>query len=297
VLTALTLSFDPVLRLGETASIRWETVGLALVLFAGLLLAARIASATPAEGHGPGGPRLRIDDFVFIVVGAVPGAIVGGRLGYVLDHLDYYKAYPAAIVDPAQGGFTLTMAVPLGILTGAVIARLLGASVGRWMHAVAPVLLFVLAAAKVVAVLGATGQGAPSDFAWATAYGGPGPWGSLAPEVPSHPAQVYEAILVALTIPIMFLLSRTPAFARRTSAALFAALALWAAARFLVAFTWRDPAVAGPLRMEQILALGVGVAAVLGLVRDARAQVQVTAQTFDPEPSADPGTDVEVRPA
>jgi phosphatidylglycerol:prolipoprotein diacylglycerol transferase len=296
VLTAITLTFDPVLLLGETASIRWETVGLAIVLFAGLVLAVRIGSVTPAEGTGQGGPGLRIDDFVFVVVGAVPGAIVGGRLGYVLDHLDYYRAYPAAIIDPAQGGFTLTLAVPLGILTGAVIARLLGASVGRWMHAVAPALLFVLAASKLVAVLGATGQGAPSDLDWATAYVGPGPWGSLAAEVPSHPSQVYEAILIALVILVLFVLSRTPAFARRDGAALFAALGLWAAARFLVAYTWRDPAVAGPLRMEQVLSLGVGVVAALGLARGARVQVPL-APTPAPEASADPAVDVEVRPA
>jgi phosphatidylglycerol---prolipoprotein diacylglyceryl transferase len=296
VLTAITLTFDPVLRLGETASIRWETVGLAVVLFAGLLLAVRIGSLTPADGAGPGEPGLRIDDFVFIVVGVVPGAIVGGRIGYVLDHLDYYRAYPGAILDPAQGGFTLTLAVPLGILTGAVIARLLGASVGRWMHAVAPVLLFVLAASKLIAVLGATGQGAPSDLDWATAYSGPGPWGSLAAEVPSHPSQVYEAILIALVIPIMFVLSRTPAFARRDGAALFAALALWVGARFLVAFTWRDAPVAGPLRMEQVLALGVGLVAALALVRGARARAPATVPALDPEPAAEPG-DVEVTPA
>jgi phosphatidylglycerol:prolipoprotein diacylglycerol transferase len=285
VLTAITLTFDPVLLLGETASIRWETVGLAIVLFAGLLLAVRIATVARADGPAETEPGLRIDDFVFVVVGAVPGAIVGGRLGYVLDHLDYYKAYPATILDPAQGGFTLTLAVPLGILTGAVIARLLGAPVGRWMHAVAPALLFVLAAGKLVAVLGATGQGAPSDLDWATAYEGPGPWASLAADVASHPSQVYEAILIALAIPALFALGRIPQFARRDGAALYAAVGLWAGVRFVVAFTWRDPPAAGPLRMEQVLLLGVGVIAALGLARHVRTA---------PSPKA---SDTEARPA
>ncbi|MCI0346555.1 MAG: prolipoprotein diacylglyceryl transferase, partial [Chloroflexi bacterium] len=134
-LGVLTLAFDPVVRLGDTSSVRVETIGLAVVLFLGLLLAARIGSLTPAVGPYVPAPGLRLDDLVFIVVGAVPGAVAGGRLGYVLDHLDYYGANPGAIVDPTQGGLTLTLAVPLGILSGAFIARLLGAPVARWFHA------------------------------------------------------------------------------------------------------------------------------------------------------------------
>jgi phosphatidylglycerol:prolipoprotein diacylglycerol transferase len=267
----INVTLDPVLRLTETSSVRFETIGLAIVLFLGLVLAARIGSITPAVGPYVPAPGLRIDDLVFIVVGSVPGAIVGGRLGYVLDHLDYYRANPAAILDPGQGGLTLTLAVPLGILTGGLIARLLGAPVGRWLHALALPLLFVLAAGKLVGVLGATGQGAPSDLPWATTYEGPGPWGSLGVAIPSHPAQVYEAVLVGGAIVALAVVSRVEFIARRDGAAMFAALALWAVARFMVASTWRDPIVAGPLRMEQLLDIGVLLIAMLGLRERARA--------------------------
>ena len=270
-LGVITLAFDPVVELGETSSVRVETIGLAVVLFLGLILAARMAQITPSIGPYVPAPGLRFDDLVFILVGAVPGAIAGGRLGYVLDHLGYYKDNPAAILDPAQGGLTLTLAVPLGILTGGFIARLLGAPVGRWLHAAAFPLLFVLAAGKLIGVLGATGQGAPSDLPWATAYTGPGPWASLAAEIASHPAQVYEAILVGLAIAALAAGARIEVIARRDGAAMFAAIGLWAIARFLVAFTWRDPAVLGPLRMEQLLDLGLLAVAGLGLLERARA--------------------------
>jgi prolipoprotein diacylglyceryltransferase len=270
----LTVTFDPVLRLSDTSSVRIETIALAIVLFLGLVLAARIGSLTPAIGPYVPAPGLRVDDLVFIVVGAVPGAIFGGRLGYVLDHLDYYRANPAAILDPAQGSLTLTLAIPFGILTGGLIARLLGAPVGRWMHALALPLLFVLATGKLVGVLGATGQGAPSDLPWATAYGGPGPWGSLGADVPAHPSQVYEALLVGLAVAGMWFAWRLEVVARRDGAALFAALGLWAVARFAVAFTWRDPAIVGPLSMEQLLAIGVLLIALLGLLERARAPLQ-----------------------
>jgi phosphatidylglycerol:prolipoprotein diacylglycerol transferase len=273
-LGVITLAFDPVVELSDTSSVRAETIALAVVLFLGLALAARMGSITPAVGPYVPAPGLRNDDLVFILVGAVPGAIAGGRLGYVLEHLDYYLANPAAILDPAQGGLTLTLAVPLGILTGAFIARLLGAPVGRWLHAAAFPLLFVLAAGKLVGVLGATGQGAASDLPWAIAYRGDGPWGSLAAEVASHPAQVYEAILVALMVVALATAGRIEVIARRDGAAMFVAVGLWAVARFLVAFTWRDPGILGPLRMEQLLDLGLLVVAVLGLLERRRAPLE-----------------------
>ena len=268
------LELDPVLRLSDTASVRYETIGLAVVLLIGLLLAARIGSQTPAIGPYVPAPGLRIDDLVFIVFAAVPGAILGGRLGAVLDHVDYYQANPGAIVDPTQGGLTLILAVPFAILTGALIARLLGAPVGRWLHATALPLLFVLAAGKLIGVLGATGQGTPADLVWATAYDGPGPWGSLAADIPSHPAQVYEAILVTLAFAGLLAASRLEVVARRDGAAMFVALGLWAVARFLVAFTWRDAPLLGPLRAEQVLTLVVLAVAVVGLVERSRAPLQ-----------------------
>ena len=270
----ITLAFDPVVELGDTSSVRVETIALAIVFFLGLLLAARIGSITPSVGPYVPAPGLRLDDLVFILVGAVPGAIVGGRAGYVLAHVDYYQANPAAILDPAQGGLSLTLAVPLGILTGGFIARLLGAPVGRWLHAAAFPLLFVLAAGKLIGVLGATGQGATADVPWATAYIGEGPWGSLAADVPAHPAQVYEALLVGLAILALATLGRIEVIARRDGAAMFAAVGLWAIARFVVAFTWRDAAIAGPLRMEQLLDLGLLIVAALGLFERRRAPLE-----------------------
>jgi prolipoprotein diacylglyceryltransferase len=277
------LAFDPVLQLSDTASVRYETIGLAVVLFIGLALAAWIGSRTPGVGPYVPAPGLRVDDLVFGVVGAVPGAIVGGRLGAVLDHFDYYRANPGAIVDPAQGGLTLTLAVPFGLFTGAAIARLLGAPVGRWLHAAALPLLFVLAAGKLVGVLGATGQGTPSDLPWATAYSGPGPWGSLQAGIASQPSQVYEAVLVTLAIGGLTLASRMDVVARRDGAAMFVALGLWAIARFLVGFTWRDEAVVGPLRTEQLLALVVLAIGLIGFVERSRAPLRAA---FEPHVEA-----------
>ena len=260
-------AFDPLLRLGDGVTVRLETVALAVVLLATLLVAARIAAITPTDGPYVPVPTLRLDDLLLITLGAVPGAVVGGRIGYALLHADYYLAHPAGLVDPAQGSLSLTLGIVGGIATGAVIARMVGAPVGRWMHAAALPLLFAIAAGKFVGILGADGQGAPSDLPWATAYVGPGPWSSLGPGIPSHPSQTYEAIAAILAILVLGLVLRASALRRRDGSALLVAIVLWALGRGVVALTWRDAPVAGPLRAEHLVLLAVVVLALAGLVR------------------------------
>lgn len=265
---AIELAFDPIVRFGD-AGVRLETIAIALVLLTALLLAARIGLATPVIlGRPPSAPgatsdevnHLRPDDLMYIAVAAIPGAVAGGRLGHVLLHLDFYTANPAAALDPGVGGLALPLAILGGILSAAVVASLLGAPVGRWLHAAAVPLLFALAAGKAALVLGGDGQGLPSDLPWATAYVGPGPWGSLAPEVPSHPAQAYEALTSTLALVAVGGLLRAGGFRSLDGRALAVGLALWAAGRFLVAFVSREAEILGPLRAEHLVS-----AALIGL--------------------------------
>lgn len=279
---AILLDFDPLVRVGDT-SVQIATLVLAAVIAEAILLAARIAVATPATGGGPRsfvrGSSLRLDDLLFVVLGVVPGAAVGGRLDHVLSHLAFYSANPDAILDPSRGGLGLGLAVVGGVATGAVVARLLEAPVGRWAHVVALPTLFAIAGGKLVEAIGGTGQGAASDVPWATSYVGPGPWGSLAPAVASHPSQLYEGALTLLALIVVGAFVAGGAFARRDGQALALAVGLWAAVRAIVAATWRDePAVLG-LNAGQIIAIAiVGGSAVVLFLR-------LRARDDDPRPS------------
>jgi phosphatidylglycerol---prolipoprotein diacylglyceryl transferase len=258
-IAVIALEFDPFLRLGDRL-VRLETIVLAAGVLGALLVAARIARRTPAGG-GDESPvpadNLRLDDLVFLVLAAVPGAVVGGRLGYALLHVDYYSTHPGAILDPGQGSLELGLAVVGGALTGGLAARLLGEPVGRWFHVAALPLLAAIAVGKLAMALGGNGQGLPSNLPWATAYLGAGPWGSLAPELPSHPAQLYEAAATALVLGLAIALLGSGAFARRDGRLFLAAIAGWAIARTLVAATWRDTPVLGPLLADQLVSIAI----------------------------------------
>ncbi len=209
---------------------------------------------------------LRPDDLLFIVAGGVAGAVVVGRLGWVLLYVDWYRAHADAILDPAVGGLTLAGGLVGGIIAGLAMAVLLGAPVARWLGVAVVPLLLALGLGKLAMVLGGAGQGLPTDASWATAYAGPGPWGSLGPIIPSHPAQAYEALTTLAALLVVLLFALVPA-CRRHPAALFAVgIGLWAVGRFAVAFTWRDPALLGSLNGDQLVTLGMTVVAVVALV-------------------------------
>ena len=262
----ITLAFDPLVTFGDL-SVRAQTVVLAGIVFVALLVFVRIGRITPTDGPYVPAPTLPPSDIPFLVLGVVSGAVLGGRLDYVLVHVDYYLAHPAAIVDPTQGSLGLGLAVPGAILGGVLVARLIGAPVDRWLHAAVLPTLLVLGAGKLASVLAAEGQGGPSNLPWATSYLGDGPWGSLAAHIPSHPSQVYEAIATVVVLALLGLVIRAGAFRRRDGTALLLAVTLWAIGRGIVVFTWRDATVLGPIRAEQLILLLVVLGCFGGMIR------------------------------
>ena len=271
LLATITLDFDPVVRLGDSG-VRLDTLALAGAVFVALVVGALLAGWTPArDPHMPAWApsvdlHLRRDDLLFIVLGVIPGAVVGGRLGYVLIHLDYYAATPAAIVDPNLGSLELGLAVLVGTITGAYVCRLLDAPVGRWLHVATVPLLSAIALGELSRVLGGGGQGLASDAPWATAYGGPGPWASLVPGTPAHPAQVYGALVAVAALIVVGILLWLGAFAVHDGSVFFVGLLVWAIGRCVVTFAWRDDPVLGPFRAGGLIALGVAGAGVIGIV-------------------------------
>jgi prolipoprotein diacylglyceryltransferase len=251
----IVFDFDPLLHLGEGV-VRWETLGIAAAIFASILLAAVGARAMD----------LRADDLLFVVLGIVPGAVIGGRLGYVFLHPAYFAAYPGAILDPGIGSLELGMAVVGGALTGGIVAALLDGNVGRWFHVAALPLLFGIGAGKLAMVLGGTGQGQPWDGSWATAYLGDGPWGSLAPALPSVPSQAYEGLATLVVLVVLMGALAVPGLRRPDGRAFLIAVGLWAVVRSVVATTWRDPVTLGPFRTEQVLMLLLAVACLIGFI-------------------------------
>lgn len=258
-IAVIAFDFDPLLRLGDGLVVRWQTVALAVVLAACLIVAGVLARRA----------LLRADDLLYLAVGAVPGAVIGGRLGQLIVAPEAFSGGPLTLLDPALGGLELGLGVVGGVLTAAYVGKLLGAPVGRWASTLALPLLVALGAGKLAMAVGGSGQGAPLDAAWSTAYLGAGPWGSLAPALPSHPAQLYEgaaSLVLAMFLAVGGVGLVSTGREARDGRALLIVLGAWAAVRAVVSVTWRDPAVLGPLPVGGVLAVGIVVGSAVALV-------------------------------
>jgi len=162
--------------------------------------------------------------------------------------------------------YSCGLGVVLALVTGWIVATLLGAPSGAWAHTLAVPLLVAIAGGKLAMALSGSGQGRPFDGAWATAYVGAGPWLGPASGLPSHPAQVYEGIGTLLIVVLLAVATTIGALRTMTGARLLVGLAGWAIVRTIVSTTWRDPVVSGPLPMGGIVAAVIAVGAIAGAV-------------------------------
>jgi len=254
------LSFDPLLTMGGV-SLRWDALALVAVLMVAI-------GVWVLRLHESMGPILRFDDVCFVLLSAIPGAVVGGRLVHVLDYANSYGVQPGTMLDLGRGSASLVGAVVGGALSAAYICRLLGGRVGTWADAAAVPLLLVMGLGKLAILLGGGGQGAATDGPLGVAFTGQGPWRSVDAGIPAYPSQALEGAWALLGIPILLVIERTIRLRGRADrgVALLVAMAWWLGGRTLVALTWRDDALVGALGAEGVATLVATVIVLLAAV-------------------------------
>jgi phosphatidylglycerol:prolipoprotein diacylglycerol transferase len=193
-------NIDPVaMHLGPLA-IRWYSLAYIAGILLGWWVVAREHARRPIEGLS----KKALDD---MVMWAVLGIVLGGRLGYVAFYKpDYYFAHPGEILRVWEGGMSFH-----GGLLGMIAAyywfcRKYGIrflDLADVLACAAPIGLFF---GRVANFINGELYGRPTDAAWGMIF----PRGG---DMPRHPSQLYEAgmegvILFAL---LMFMLKCTSA--------------------------------------------------------------------------------------
>lgn len=210
--------------------------------------------------------RFDFDSLCIIMLCAMIGVIVGGRLGYVLFYnWDMYAANPLAILEFQRGGMSFHGGFIGALLAGIVAARMVKMpylSLADLAIIGVPVGLFFGRCANFV-----NGElwGAPTDLPWGVVFGG------SAGTIPRHPSQLYEALLEGvLLFIVLFAMSRKrPPFARGTYFGVF--MVGYGVCRFAIEFVRQPDAQLGYLwggwlTMGQVLSVPLIVAGVALLV-------------------------------
>lgn len=248
ILAAVTLDFAPTADLGAVQA-PWRAIALAVAVAVALAWFAHRARAAL--------PGLATGDIAFVVLGAIPGAVVAGRVVHGLAYAGAYALEPDALFDPGRGTLSLAGAIVGGALTAGWLCGRLGYPARTWADAAAPAVLLAIGGGKLAMLLAGAGQGLPWDGRGGVAFLGDGPWASLDPAIPAYPTQLLEGIWALLGVPVLLLLERRPSVRRPDAdgALALVAVAWWLAGRAAVAVWWRDEPVIGPWGMEGVIAL------------------------------------------
>ena len=255
-------NLDPIAFAAGPFVVRWY--GLAYVV--GFALAAFIIYAVARRWK----IGMNEDSLLTLMVCAIVGVVLGGRLGYVLFYGDgYYFSHPMEILAFNQGGMSFHGGL-VGLLVGGAVAakltRIPFLTLADLGAIAAPMGLFFGRCANFV-----NGElwGAPTDWPIGVVFGG------AAGMMPRHPSQLYEAVLEGLVIFIvLFALSRKlPPRPQGTFVGAF--LVLYGIFRFLIEFV-REPDVqlgylwGGWLTMGQVLSVPLIIGGILVLIYAAK---------------------------
>ncbi|GAB3811395.1 prolipoprotein diacylglyceryl transferase [Tessaracoccus terricola] len=200
-------------------------------------------------------------DIEDLLLYAIAGVIVGGRLGYVLFYKpSFYLANPLDIIKLWDGGMSFhggAIGVIVGIAVHGLIKKRPFLQVADFL---VPAVPFGLMAGRIGNFINGElwGREASADLPWAMIF----PTGG---DVPRHPSQIYQALLEGLLLfVLLWLYARKPRFRGQVAGAF---LFGYGAFRFIGEF-WREPdsylgLLGGGLSMGQWLSVPMVVAGLI----------------------------------
>ena len=264
MLNDLYQTLDPIAFSIGPFSARWYGIAYAL----GFLLAAVVIYFVGKRWK----MRFDFENICVVIICAMVGVIIGGRLGYVLVYNGpFYAAHPLEVLNFANGGMSFHGGLVGALLAGIVAAKIIKIPYLSLLDVAiigVPIGLFFGRCANFV-----NGElwGAPTDLPWGVVFGG------SAGMMPRHPSQLYEALLegVLLFIALYALSRKCPPRPQGTFLGVF--LIGYGLCRFLVEFVRQPDAQIGYLwggwlTMGQVLSAPLVIVGVCVLIYAVRAK-------------------------
>lgn len=155
-------------------AVRWYGILISLGMLLGIFIAYFEAKRL---GYNP-------DDIIDLALWAIPAALIGARLYYVIFQWEYYKGNILKILNTREGGLAIHGGIIGGVLAGYLFTRIKKMPFWKTADIVAPSI--------------ALGQaiGRWGNFINGEAHGGPTnlPWGIIVDGVKVHPTFLYESL-------------------------------------------------------------------------------------------------------
>jgi len=176
--------------------VRWY--GLAYLTGFGLIYLALKRASESGRVHNL--DRQTLENLVF---GVVLGVLVGGRMGFVVQHLDQWRTDPMFPLKLNQGGMAFFGG--LAGVSGCFAYFRWRRSLNLWElgDVAAPIAALSLGIGRIANFVNGELWGKPTGSDWGVIY-------PMRPDQPRHPSELYECASHLLLAGLLFALARTP---------------------------------------------------------------------------------------
>jgi len=185
------------------------------------------------------------------------GGLLGAKLLWTFEHLDEARFTELFF---SRGGMSWFGGFVGGVAAGLAMMRRRGIRVLPGLAAATPALAVGHAIGRVGCLLVGDDYGRPTNLPWGIAF----PDGLPPTDIPVHPTQIYEAVML---VPIAWILLRWRGRGMSDRVVLGAYLIMTGVLRFAIEFIRVNERVIGPLTVAHLVSLAVavvGIALVIG---------------------------------
>lgn len=222
-------------------SVRWYGIFISLGLLLGTILALREAKRIGFEE----------DNLLDLLIFAVPAAVIGARIYYVIFEWDYYKGDILKIVNIRGGGLAIHGAIIAAVITALIFCKIRKVNFWQIADITAPSIILGQAIGRWGNFVNQEAYGAPTDLPWAIVVNGQ----------KVHPTFLYESIWNFGVF--IFLLWYRKNKVQVKGEVFLLYLALYSVARFFIEGLRIDSLMLGPIRVAQLISICLIVTAAI----------------------------------
>ena len=173
---------------------------------------------------------------------AVPSAIVGARLYYVIFNWDYYGKNIGDIIKFRQGGLAIHGAIIVGVAVGYLFCRVKGLGFWKLADICAPSIILGQAIGRWGNYVNQEAYGGPTNLPWAIEVDG----------MMVHPTFLYESLWNFLVFLFLIYYSKKKKYEGQI---FMYYLILYSVARFFIEGLRTDSLMIGPFRTAQLISI------------------------------------------
>jgi prolipoprotein diacylglyceryl transferase len=213
------------------------------IMWYGILIASGVLIGTLLALKEARRIGFRDEDLIDLLIVAIPSAIIGARLYYVIFQFDYYKDNLSEIINIRGGGLAIHGGIIAAVLVGYIFCKLRKVSFWQIADITAPSIILGQAIGRWGNFINQEAYGTQTDL----------PWGILVNGQKVHPTFLYESLWNIVVL--MFLLWYRRKGRKKDGEVFLLYAILYSIGRFLVEGLRTDSLMLGNIRVAQLISI------------------------------------------